>query len=203
MIRQKILELRKKLAPEEAARLSRLIQERFLSRCRSEGMVFQGARVALYRALSFEVDLARIEESLLASGASVCYPRVSSREEKSLEFAEVSSLSPGAWRKGLYGIDEPHSDLGAVDPASLEVIFVPGVAFGERGERIGMGSGYYDRFLSTRAEALRVSLAFDFQLFPRLEQNAWDQPVDWVLTESRETRTPRARQKLLDWKSSQ
>src|SRR5205814_995342 len=72
----------------------------------------------------------------------------------------------------------------------LDLVIVPGTAFGERGERIGKGMGHYDRFLTKVPRALRVSLAFDFQVLSRLEQNPWDQPVHWIMTETREFRTP-------------
>ena len=72
----------------------------------------------------------------------------------------------------------------------LDVIFVPGVVFGERGERIGMGKGYYDRYLMTSSPAVRIALAFDFQVQIFVPQKNTDQPVHWVVTESREFRMP-------------
>jgi 5-formyltetrahydrofolate cyclo-ligase len=72
------------------------------------------------------------------------------------------------------------------------LIIVPGVAFGRQGERLGMGGGFYDRFLARIPDVIRVVLAFDFQLLDELEQQHWDQPVDWIVTETEEVRNERA-----------
>jgi 5-formyltetrahydrofolate cyclo-ligase len=56
-----------------------------------------------------------------------------------------------------------------------------------------MGMGYYDRFLASVPQALRIALAFEYQLLSGgLEQNSWDQPLHWILTATREFRSPRA-----------
>jgi 5-formyltetrahydrofolate cyclo-ligase len=104
-----------------------------------------------------------------------------------MEFVRMKSDDPNAdWVVGPYGIDEPHSELPAVDPQLLDLVLVPGVAFGPNGERIGRGAGYFDRFIPSAKNAFRAALAFDFQLVDRLDQNAWDQPVHWILSEKRE-----------------
>ncbi len=93
---------------------------------------------------------------------------------------------------GAFGIWEPRADLPALDLNEAQMILVPGVAFGESGERIGMGAGFYDRTLASVQQGLRVALTFDFQLFPSLEQNPWDCSMDWIVTEKREMRNSKA-----------
>lgn len=71
---------------------------------------------------------------------------------------------------------------------------VPGVGFDHAGMRLGRGQGFYDRAL----EALRragdvcvVGLAFEGQIVPELPSDRWDQPMDFVVTETRVIRAAR------------
>jgi 5-formyltetrahydrofolate cyclo-ligase len=71
-------------------------------------------------------------------------------------------------------------------PVSDDVLFiVPGVAFDPRGARLGRGAGWYDRALARYGAAVRVGLAFDFQVVPHLPEAAWDIRMHAVVTERR------------------
>ena len=82
-----------------------------------------------------------------------------------------------------FGMLEPAADLPVVDPAEIDVVLVPGVAFDRRGGRLGFGGGYYDRFLLTTS-AQRVGIAFDECLAEEIPCGAHDQRMDWVATPS-------------------
>jgi 5-formyltetrahydrofolate cyclo-ligase len=194
IIRKNFIAQRKSLAPAEVEKLSSGAIQRFLKLFSFPLLSGKEAlRVGLYRALPSELDLSSLEPELLNRGCLLHYPRVvTSGNHKKIEFVQISDLNadPRIWKTGSFGIQEPHPDLEPVHPESLDLVFVPGVAFGESGERIGMGAGYYDRFLPQALNALRVSLAFDFQVALKLEQKAWDQPVHWVITEKRSFQMP-------------
>lgn len=83
---------------------------------------------------------------------------------------------------GAFRIEEPDGD-DLSDASQMEMIIVPAVAYDRRGNRIGRGRGYYDRLLSN-TRALKVGVAYDFQLFDALEPDPFDVPVDIVITES-------------------
>lgn len=197
-LRERILFRRRSLSPKEIATLSQSVCERLLSLVSDVIPEWKGLRVALYRSLSDELNLSALEEKLSAERALLHYPRIiSNGSGREMEMVEVEAhpekASADLWAKGPYGIQEPPLHLKAVDPSSLDVILVPGVVFGQSGERIGRGAGYYDRYLAKAPQALRVACAFDFQLQPQVEQKSWDQPVHWIVTESRELRTAGAR----------
>lgn len=187
-VRQKVLSQRRRLQPQQVQELSEKVIAHFIRLVEAHGG-FSGRKIALYRALPSELDVRSLESWLKDRGNQLYFPRIADRPSKHLEFAAVptEALPNLSWQEGPYGIQEPHSSLPPVDPASLEIVFVPGVAFGMSGERIGMGAGYYDRFLAKAPDALRVALAYDFQLFDQLEQNPWDQRVHWVVSELRQS----------------
>ena len=70
------------------------------------------------------------------------------------------------------------------EPKQIRIIFVPGVAFDPKGNRLGFGKGYYDRFLP-RTEGIKIALAYDFQIVSALQQQQWDVPMDFIITETR------------------
>jgi 5-formyltetrahydrofolate cyclo-ligase len=83
------------------------------------------------------------------------------------------------------GMREPAPDLPVVNPAHLEVVLVPGVAFDLTGRRLGFGGGYYDRFLPT-TPALRVGIALNCCVTDVLPSVETDQSMDWIVTPTRE-----------------
>jgi 5-formyltetrahydrofolate cyclo-ligase len=89
-----------------------------------------------------------------------------------------------------YGIGEPIGSLQrAVPVRTLDLIFLPLVAFDTYGSRIGSGAGFYDRCLAHLHRNRRwrrpklVGLAYDFQRIDRIATQPWDVPLDAVLTE--------------------
>ncbi len=82
-----------------------------------------------------------------------------------------------------FGMLEPAADLPVVDPAALDVVLAPGVAFDRRGGRLGFGGGYYDRFLPT-TPALRVGVTYDECLADALPCGEHDQRMGWIVTPS-------------------
>ncbi len=85
-------------------------------------------------------------------------------------------------RLGAFHIEEPAEGTPA-DPATMELIVVPAVAYDRRGNRLGRGKGFYDRLLSA-TKATTIGVAYDFQLLDELPVEPHDTPVNIVITES-------------------
>src|SRR5690554_2150930 len=63
-------------------------------------------------------------------------------------------------KKNQWNIPEPVDGI-TIDTQKLDVIFVPLLAFDLKGNRVGYGKGFYDRFLKTcRKDALKIGLSF-------------------------------------------
>ena len=84
---------------------------------------------------------------------------------------------------GAYGILEPKK-IKMANPQEIEVAILPGIAFDKRGYRIGYGKGYFDRLLP-KMNALKIALAFDFQLLDSLPNEKHDVKMDMIITEKR------------------
>lgn len=71
-----------------------------------------------------------------------------------------------------------------VDPSVPDVVVVPGLGFTARGERMGRGGGWYDRFLARRrADCVAIGVCFSEQLVGELPVEDHDVPVDVVVTD--------------------
>jgi len=84
--------------------------------------------------------------------------------------------------KNKFGIPEPVSGT-EVQPADIDLVFVPLLAFDTRGYRVGYGKGMYDRFLKQCKPGVKtVGLSF-FEPVPAIEDlDAWDIPLHTVVT---------------------
>ena len=91
-----------------------------------------------------------------------------------------------------FGAREP-ADGRRLDPAQLDVIVTPAVAFDRTGRRVGYGGGYYDRFLPrTRPDALRVGIGSSVQLLDEdLPAGAFDLRVNAIVTPDETVRCSR------------
>lgn len=97
--------------------------------------------------------------------------------------------------RNRFGILEPAA-IGAPMPAKqFDVVLVPLVAFDRAGNRLGMGAGFYDRAMAFRLNnpktlrPLLVGLAHHFQEVNSLNAQAWDVPLDVILTDRELIRT--------------
>lgn len=80
-----------------------------------------------------------------------------------------------------YGIPEPVSGI-EISPNILDVIFVPLLAYDKKGNRVGYGKGFYDRFLKKcNAETIFVGLSF-FEPEPEIFSEANDVPLNFCIT---------------------
>ena len=102
------------------------------------------------------------------------------RTLSSILLTKDTQLINNAW-----GIPEPKQDV-IITPETIDVVFVPLLAYDKYGNRIGYGGGYYDRFLSEcRGETLKIGLSY----FPPENnfyalRNATDVFLDYTITPS-------------------
>lgn len=84
-------------------------------------------------------------------------------------------------RQGAYGIMEPCGELFC-DYSQIDLAIIPGMAFDARGNRLGRGKGYYDRFLSLARNIYKVGICFPFQLVETVPTEDTDIAMDLVVS---------------------
>jgi 5-formyltetrahydrofolate cyclo-ligase len=68
----------------------------------------------------------------------------------------------------------------------IDIAIIPGLAFDEKGGRIGSGKGYYDRLIPKLAITTRkVALTFEEQIVPQIPIESHDKHVDIIITDQR------------------
>jgi 5-formyltetrahydrofolate cyclo-ligase len=129
-------------------------------------------------------------DAAFGQGSRVALPRVDPTT-RTLELCVVTDLGHDV-AAGYRGILEPLPHCARIDPAQIDWVLVPGVAFDGHGNRLGYGGGYYDRLLALLAPAVpRVAGAFELQLVERVPATAHDLAIDVIVTELRTLSTVR------------
>ncbi len=146
-------------------------------------------RIALYMAVDCELDTGPLIECCWHSGKSVYLPVLSSDRHARLDFVRYHRHS--LLRPNRFGIPEPVALRGdTLSARALDLVLTPLVGFDVQGNRLGMGGGFYDRtfaFLRNRRHWKKprlIGLAYGFQQFAALGREAWDVPLDGVITET-------------------
>ena len=120
-----------------------------------------------------EVDTWPIVRQMQAGQLRVVVPRSELQSNRMRHFLlQADTLCP----ENRWGVPEPQGDkLTGVQENELDMILLPLMAFDRRGERVGYGKGYYDRFLAAcRPDAVKVGLS----LFPPVDKISDTTPLD-------------------------
>ena len=94
--------------------------------------------------------------------------------------------NPGQLKKGMFSVPEPdvkQYPLSSFAENGEAWILVPGVAFDEKGMRLGYGGGFYDRYLKQKENLHRTGIAFGEQIVKRIPTEIHDHPMDDVITD--------------------
>ena len=91
---------------------------------------------------------------------------------------------PDGWEVGAYGIRTPIPERAQLlPPEALDLVLVPCTAFDTACRRVGMGKGYYDRYLPRCRNAVLLGTAFEAQRVEQAAVDAHDQRLDGFVTE--------------------
>ena len=178
--RSQILSKRDRLSFSTMSYLSKKITDSF--RKLEE---YKNSRMPLiYVSFRSEVDTHQLIRERLNGGLEVAIPKTDVTNRR-LETYLLKDWEKGL-RPGAYGILEPDVKVASlIRPSQIDMVVVPGSVFDRQCGRYGYGGGYFDRFLSIEApQALRIGLAFSFQVLPEIPLKTHDQRMDIIVTEN-------------------
>ena len=138
--------------------------------------ILQAHCIMLYASLPDEVNTRHAIQQLLQEGKTILLPVVTG--EGSMVLRTTSPSDP--MQEGAFHIYEPTGAL-FTHYNQIEVAVIPGMAFDTKGQRLGRGKGYYDRFLPLLTHTYKIGLCFDFQKVSHVPTNIHDIAMDEVL----------------------
>lgn len=133
--------------------------------------------VALFVAMWDEVPTGDVLERWRKMGKRVVVPRVEG------DVMRYYDYHPDRMAVGAFGIIEPVGD-SEVMADKVDLMIVPARAFTPKGERLGRGGGFYDKYMSLEGfRAVTFGVAFSCQIFDSLPTDPHDIPVDRVFAD--------------------
>jgi len=140
----------------------------------------KGAAVALFGGIAGEPELLPLIPWLAGRGCTVVYFGMVDGQLVARKVRSSADLE-----RGVFGVWVPRDDLPVVDPAALEVILTPGLAFDHAGRRLGRGRGFFDQlFARSDVKARRIGLCWDCQMVAEVPVEPHDARMHAVITET-------------------
>lgn len=174
--RNKVKQYRNNMSSGDNCRYSRLIADAIINMPQFK----ECNNLYIYKAFRNEPDTDIIISQAIKLNKTVAIPKVTGMDMNFHIISGKNSLQ--SLTEGYMGITEPDSTLPVLKENS-GVIIVPGVAFDRKCNRSGYGKGFYDRFLAKYPDLIKIGIAFEFQIFDEIETNAFDIPMDYIITE--------------------
>jgi 5-formyltetrahydrofolate cyclo-ligase len=180
-IRREARQLRDSLSTHEIRSKSAAIESRLWQMIQEQ----QFKSIMFYIAFGSEVRTQGCISRAISSGIKTIVPICYEDEKRQLLPSRLLDLHSEV-EPGKFGILEPKPQFRRpFPPEEIDLVVVPGLAFDEKGYRIGYGGRYYDHFLVRCPQALHVGVAYEMQIVKEIYPSEWDIPVHKIITEDR------------------
>ncbi|MCH4157734.1 MAG: 5-formyltetrahydrofolate cyclo-ligase [Acidaminococcaceae bacterium] len=174
-VRQELLQIRKSFSPQEVEAKSAAVCQHILGSTAYR----QAHCIMAFLAFGQEISVDRVLQDALNSNKIIAVPYVLSKTEfKAVRFQSFRDLE-----LDRYGIRSVKPPVQEVHPEAFDLLLVPGVGFSRQGQRMGMGAGYYDRFLALTSGFKLGVTCTALLTGAALPVDRFDQDVDALVTE--------------------
>ncbi|MGL1891511.1 MAG: 5-formyltetrahydrofolate cyclo-ligase [Spirochaetaceae bacterium] len=140
----------------------------------------ESTKIYLFLNFKTEVETDIIIDLAIAYDKKVYAPTINGT---SMDFYRIDNISRDELIKNSYGILEPSKDLKVSTPTNKSLMLVPGLGFSIKGNRLGRGAGYYDKYLAVHKDVIKIGITYSLQLSTNIPTEDWDIEMDFVITE--------------------
>lgn len=178
-LRKKILAIRDSLTAEEVTEKSLQIKNRLAD----TSMYTDAKHIFTFLSFNKEVMTKPIIDDCIEKNKQLYIPLCNT------QIKEIVLCKFDGWDKlkpSKFGILEPDKDHIRISNRSiLDMAIVPGAVFDRKGNRIGYGAGYYDKFFNTlKKNILKIAVCYSFQVVDSITPSQYDVPMDYIVTEN-------------------
>ena len=177
-------QLRRELKNSLLSITSQLRSEKSSKACRNliSTPQFQSAStVMMFLSLPEEVDTSESILNAWQLGKTVVVPKVAWRHKHMIP-VQINSLETGILTEES-GLKNPASGIPLAFE-EIDLVVTPGLGFDRKGNRLGRGGAYYDRFFANEElKAARCGFGFTEQLVETVPVEEHDEPVDMLVTD--------------------
>ncbi|MFA5340467.1 MAG: 5-formyltetrahydrofolate cyclo-ligase [Clostridia bacterium] len=161
-LRKYMMNYRIKLSPLQVKQYSAEVFENFLNSDLTDYDNYMA-----YLPIRNETDTHDLINYLLEKGKKVSVPFINENNR----LVPVMIDNNTVYEIDPFGIQIPINKT-YISPLSLNVIFVPGLAFDKKGNRVGYGKGYYDAFLR-ELDCITCAWCYNFQIIDDIEDTSF------------------------------
>lgn len=143
---------------------------------------FQSAStIMLYLSLPYEADTTEAILRAWQLGKIVAVPKIS-WQQKQMAPVQINTLETG-FSTEVTGLRNPTKGTPMAIEA-IDLVVAPALGFDRKGNRLGHGGSYYDRFFANTAlKAQRCGFAFAEQMIEEVPMIDHDMPMDFLVTD--------------------
>jgi 5-formyltetrahydrofolate cyclo-ligase len=141
----------------------------------------RASTVMIYLSLPHEVDTSEAILHAWQLGKVVAVPKISWQQRHMIP-VQINSLETG-FTTGVGGLRNPTTGV-PIPFSDIDLVVAPALGFDRRGNRLGRGGSFYDRFFANKdLRAFRCGLAFAEQVLDAVPVTESDLPVDSIITD--------------------
>ena len=175
-VREEIIKKRNDLSSEIKEKYDEVIFKQLI-----ESDIYNNSKkIFTYVSFGSEIDTIKFIKYALNENKEIYIPKTdkAKKEMVAIRINSLDNMSVDNW-----GIIEPKSVDKNKIGEEFDLILMPGLAFDKKGNRIGYGGGYYDKYLSQIKETSnKIVLAYDFQIVNNIENEPHDIKVNYIIT---------------------